>query len=463
MTSQNSVLGLGDAVTDDKTPFKSHDAEIPMAISEEKFNGDRLRWNKTTAGFFLLGVLASLPAAVTTTASNETFSGLTGLYEVVASASAAIISFGGPFLIRYVSYDQCTILCTVASLLSYIICTLPHPLGDGKENLAGPVIGTILAGFVYAFGTNVYLSVAAFFPAEAVLGLSVGSGFGIILGPLLYIGLEAAYKQSWRRTFLTLLSTVVIIPIVWWGLVDKTRRTAAERSRRESGSGRAVAENTQPLGDEAFAESSIGTTDEWSLQAHQAGNLKPGFGPKRSRLQLVFKRLVPKYVVPLFLCTSSATISSLGTSPSLQTLDRLRNKPEGDIQFQLGFLAYGTAQFLFSTFSSVYHIPLIWIWTGAEISLLAIGLVQLFYPFLTYYGVWIVVMFLVGGCVGGGVTNTNYKIARDFQRAGEPDEVRSFAMSFAGLGNFGGDAIGGALAILVQQLSTTRLVPGPRG
>jgi MFS family permease len=93
------------------------------------------------------------------------------------------------------------------------------------------------------------------------------------------------------------------------------------------------------------------------------------------------------------------------------------------------------------------------------VTILTIGVIQLFKPFLTYYGVWIVFLFLVGACVGGGVTNTNYKIARDFQRAGEPDEVRSFAMSFAGLGNFGGDAIGGALATMVQQLALQHLKP----
>jgi hypothetical protein len=41
-------------------------------------------------------------------------------------------------------------------------------------------------------------------------------------------------------------------------------------------------------------------------------------------------------------------------------------------------------------------------------------------------------MFLVGGFVGGSVTNTNYKIAEDFWRKGEPEDVRSFAMSIVG-------------------------------
>lgn len=78
--------------------------------------------------------------------------------------------------------------------------------------------------------------------------------------------------------------------------------------------------------------------------------------------------------------------------------------------------------------------PIIWIWTGTEIALTVIALIQIWHPFLTHFGVWFVIMFFVGGCVGGSVTNTNYKIAEDFRKAGEPDEVRSFANSYAGLG-----------------------------
>lgn len=122
-------------------------------------------------------------------------------------------------------------------------------------------------------------------------------------------------------------------------------------------------------------------------------------------------------------------------------------------------LSYDTAQFLFSILSALRPVPLVWIWTGTQVAVMVIGLLQLAYPFLTYYGVWIVMLFLTGACVGGGVTNINHKISDDFRRAGEEDEVRSFAMSFAGLGNFGGDALGGAFAVLVQQVATKALAP----
>ena len=89
-----------------------------------------------------------------------------------------------------------------------------------------------------------------------------------------------------------------------------------------------------------------------------------------------------------------------------------------------------------------------------------LGVVQLFRPFLRYYAVWAVLMFFVGGLVGGGVTNTNYKLADDFRKKGEPEEVRSFAMSYGGLGNFGGDAIGGGIAIAAEVLSIRNLARG---
>lgn len=89
--------------------------------------------------------------------------------------------------------------------------------------------------------------------------------------------------------------------------------------------------------------------------------------------------------------------------------------------------------------------------------IVVLSTVQLFEPFLTYFGVWIMFIFLIGGLVGGGVTNTNYKIADDFRRRGESEDVRSFAMSYGGLGNFGGDAVGGALAVVVQILATKHL------
>ena len=63
--------------------------------------------------------------------------------------------------------------------------------------------------------------------------------------------------------------------------------------------------------------------------------------------------------------------------------------------------------------------------------------------------------------MGGAVTNTNYKIAEDFRKSGESEDVRAFAMSYGSLGNFAGDAIGGALAVAVQTLAVAHLPVRP--
>ncbi|KAJ9150261.1 Protein BTN [Pleurostoma richardsiae] len=426
---------------------------------------------KVTTCFFLIGVLIGLPAMVTTTSANVMFAGITGVFEVCDSVVAAVVSFTTPFFAPYISYDTCTAVCIVASALSYITCTLPQPLsGVEPANKAGPVIGTMLAGFVYAFGTNIYLAVATFFPKEAVLALSVGSGFSVILGPAAYIGFMAAFEQDWRRSFLVFLPTVLGIPLIWWGLMDPSCRATADRSRvaslaksaPDSSSGDEA--NTSPVeltpsdAETATYPSRQSMGPRSTLRNNQS--IKTGFNPKRTRIGLLFKTILPKYVLPLIICTSAATLSMMGTAPALQSLRRFRSAPEGDLQFQLVFLSYGSAQFFFSSLAALRPIPVVWMWTGIQAALLVIGIIQLFRPFLTFYGAWVAVMFLVGGCVGGGVTNTNYWIAEDFRRAGEPDEVRSFAMSFAGLGNFGGDAVGAALGVMVQQLATKGLSPG---
>ncbi|CAH0056975.1 unnamed protein product [Clonostachys solani] len=397
-----------------------------------------------------------------TTAANQMFEGITGVYGICLSLTAAVSAFVGPMIAQYVPFDIVTIALTLASGLAYVISSLPSPLSNTGGNKTGPVIGTMLAGFVYAFGTQNYLAVAAFFPAEAVVALSVGSGLSIILGSGIFIALmEGAFEQDWRRCFLVFLPTTLGIPLVWWGLFDKQRRLAAELCRKQSLQKRRDTSSSSELetggtGDEQQRTVISSTVlDDNGLPR----NLRPGFGPNRTRTGLLFKTLLPNYVLPLIICTTCAILSLFGLAPILQDLERFKGAPKGDSEFQLVFFAYGSAQFLFSTLVIWKPIPNIWLWTGAEIVFTTMAIVQLWHPFLTYFGVWFVIMFMIGGCVGGSVTNTNYKIAADFQQAGEPDEVRSFANSYAGLGNFGGDALGGALGLVFQMAIAKHLSP----
>ena len=66
-------------------------------------------------------------------------------------------------------YDARVLVCFFASVLSCVACVL-------GSDVVGPSIGTVFAGFVYAFGTSLYLTVAAFYDQRTVIAFSAGSG-----------------------------------------------------------------------------------------------------------------------------------------------------------------------------------------------------------------------------------------------------------------------------------------------
>ncbi|RYC62002.1 hypothetical protein CHU98_g4214 [Xylaria longipes] len=420
-----------------------------------------------------------------TTAASAMFGEITGVYGICFSLAAAASAFAGPMLARYIPYDVSTIVLTLASALAYVICTLPHPLALGNSgNKAGPVIGTVLAGFVYAFGSQIYLSMAAFFPSEAIVALSTGSGLSIIFGSGIFIALmDRAFDQNWRKCFLVISPTALLIPVVWWRLFDAAGRQAAEQSRRQS------LQKSHPKWSTNSSQScdiEKPITDPLKVKDYEiVETTKPGFGAQRSRTGLLLKTILPRYILPLIICTTCAILCLFGLAPALQTLHRFPDAPAGDLEFELicecaggeppsdpighstdttlniTVFAYGSAQFIFSALVAIKPVPVIWIWTGIEVALTTIILLQIWYPFLKYFWGWWAIMFLVGGCVGGSVTNTNHKINKEFKEAGEPDDVRSFANSYAGLGNFGGDAIGGAIGLVIQLVVIKNLQPTP--
>lgn len=265
-----------------------------------------------------------------------------------------------------------------------------------------------------------------------------------------------AFENNWRRAILVFLPFAFVQPCIWWIMrssqsaitAEQTRRTA--RIREAERFANQIAPNSSVA--IAFSNSSIDETDE-----------KTGFGPGRTRIGLFWKTIVPQYVVPLLACTCGAMFVLSGLAPTFKDLNSFRNAPSGTLNYQLAFLVYGVAQFLFAGLTIFRALPIIWLWALAQLIVVAIGTTQLFYPFLTYYGVWLIFMFATGAVVGGGVSNTNYRVADDFRRRGEADDVRAFAMSYGGLGNFAGDVLGGGLAILVQKLVEEHIAVRTRG
>ncbi|KAL1967378.1 hypothetical protein VTN77DRAFT_3163 [Rasamsonia byssochlamydoides] len=382
-------------------------------------------------GFFFLGILVPAPTMVVVSGARLMFVGSTGISGVCLALPAAVTSFTVSFFVHYIPYSTRVLLNVILAMLSLAICT-------AGASIAGPVVGTVVAGFVYAFGSNTYLSAAAFYDQRTVIAFSIGTGMAAIVGPLIYIMFMAIFHDDWRMTYRVTIPLPALQLLLWWLVLSKKGRVLAEQTRAGCLS--------QDPRQHTDSETPSITVDE-----------RPGFGPERTRTGLFFKVILLRYVVPQTLCTMGALFALQGLVPTFLALRTFKAAPEGDLNYQLNFLIYGTATFIFSLVSMVRAFPQIWLWATMQWVLVTIGIIQLFVPFLNYFAVWIIFIFVIGGIVGGANTNTCYKIAEDFRRKGEPEVVRSFAMSYGVLGNFAGDAIGGGIAVLVQRVAESNL------
>ena len=282
-------------------------------------------------------------------------------------------------------------------------------------------------------------------------------GFSSMFGPSLYIAFMQAFDSNWRHSILLFLPFAFLQHPVWWFLLSARNRNAAEETRRTARKREAERLEIHQAAKSHIAMDgiAIAETATTSISDSEEGT---GFGPGRTRIGLFWKTIFPQYVIPLLMCTCGAMFIISGLAPTFGTLNTFKGAPSSDaLGFEIDYLLYGVGQFLGSGVAMFWKFPLIWLFALTQLILMVVAIIQLFAPFLTYYGVWLVVMFAVGTVVGGGVTNTNYKVADDFHGKGETEDVRSFAMSYGGLGNFGGDALGGGLAIIAQKLAVAHL------
>ncbi|KAI0319541.1 CLN3 protein-domain-containing protein [Amylostereum chailletii] len=377
--------------------------------------------------FFLFGVVVPLPTIVATSAARIMLVGITGVSGVSYAIPAALASFVTPMFVHHVPYPMRVGFNTAFSVLSLLVCTF-------GGLVAGPIIGTMLTGAVYGFGSNLYLATAAFYDQRTVIAFSIGTNLSCLLGPALYIPLMKGLDDDWKTTLRILAAVPAIQPIVWWVLLPAIGRADAERTRKAANALERTASDLEKRVDEA----------------------RTGFGPGRTRLGVFFRVIFPRYVLPLMLCTCGAFFTLEGLVPAFDTLRVFKLSPTGDLFYELNVLLYGSASFLFALIAIKRALPQIWLWAALEWTIAVLGIVQLFAPFLKYFPVWLCFIWAVGGIVGGSTTNTNYKVADDFRRSQDSEDVRAFAMSCAGFGNFAGDAVGGAFAVLVQNLADKR-------
>ncbi|EME46964.1 hypothetical protein DOTSEDRAFT_41505 [Dothistroma septosporum NZE10] len=404
----------------------------------------------------------TLPATITATAASSMFTGYTGVFEVCSSVVAAATSLANPFIMRRFTYRTQIYVCTAMTMLLYPVCTLPKPLGKGMaESEAGPAIGAMLGGFVHAFGYSAFSALAVFFPAEANLALSAGSGLAVIVGPALLIGFLAIFGQEWHRSLLVFISTGPLIFLVWRFLMDQSCIRTAEESRIASR--KAATTDSNDIESAAYAK---------SLDGEDATARQSDTPP--SRWRLFCRTILPKNLLAFILLSVAANVATMGCTPVLQNLSRFKAAPKGNLQFEIiceshftthllncqltcTVLISGVGNFVFSTVAAIWPKRNVWCWTALQMFLCVIGVIQLFVPFLTYYTVWVLVMFVIGGCCGVARTNCTYGLQEDFKN--RDDATRAFAQSHLGTGNFVGDAVGGGFAVMVERLAIRYLKP----
>ncbi|OJD35304.1 batten s disease protein cln3 [Diplodia corticola] len=413
----------------------------PLASSNSHQAGSARGWfRRDVIAFFLLGHTMALPMTILSTAAHSMFGGFTGVFMIVVSLSVIATAFPTPPILRFIPHWLRVALIFVGSCLSFYFSTLGEP-----KIPPGQISGTSMAATVHAFATCAFHETSAYFDPRTHAAFSTGSSSAVLVGPALYIGLMQAYDGKWRTVLLVCLCVAPLFPMVWWGLVPAQGRRAAEEGRRAARSKRRRTSTgtSTPVED---PEKDAGVTQTTPPTATSTS----GFGPERTRTGLFFKCLLPKYVVPQAITVLLGLVALFGLAPVFMYLYSFDKVPMGELQFQLCYLTYAFAAFLASTFTP--SIPL-WALSVGQALLLVLSLVNITHPFFTYYGVWIMIIFLHGAFVGAAVRNTSRKIDGDFRRRGEPEAVRAWAVSYGGgLGNVVGDFLGGACAIMVQRL-----------
>lgn len=173
------------AVTD-RVPIVETELESTRHDQGSLKDGWRAWFQKDVISFFFLGLIVSryhsatltsltchvqiaFPTMLVSTGANAMFPGVTGAFGVSLSCTAAVTAFTTPLFLHHINLHLRVVISLTASVLGMIVCTL----GRGST---GPVIGTCLAGFVYAFSTNAYLAIAAFYDPKTVRAFSSGSG-----------------------------------------------------------------------------------------------------------------------------------------------------------------------------------------------------------------------------------------------------------------------------------------------
>lgn len=121
---------------------------------------------------------------------------------------------------------------------------------------------------------------------------------------------------------------------------------------------------------------------------------------RQSRIGLLFRVVIPQYGIPLMLAIMGSELSITGFSTTFQKRHLFKLFPGGNLPFELTNLASGAGNVVFASISLYHALPYLWTWASIQLIIVFVAMTQFFHPFLGYFPVWLVFVFLTGGIEG---------------------------------------------------------------
>lgn len=144
-----------------------------------------------------------------------------------------------------------------------------------------------------------------------------------------------AFNNNWRSSLLVALPLPVLQALIWWTMLSRDGRHAAEKTRRLANV-RDTAGRPAPPKPPTNTDLERTVTSA-SATAATAGHGGQGFGPGtgRTRIGMFARVILPHYVLPLLLCMLGAMFTLQGLAPTFLTLNSFKVAPKGDLNWQL--------------------------------------------------------------------------------------------------------------------------------
>ncbi|KAF2429696.1 hypothetical protein EJ08DRAFT_697968 [Tothia fuscella] len=223
------------SVVDFERGVQAAPAPLTIHTVDTEETGWKSWFSRDIMGYFILGMLVPLPQMTIMSAARLMFPGITGIFGIALAVPAATAAYSLPFFAYHIPYNIVVVINIVVAILSLVTCTL-------GTSIAGPVVGTVLAGLGAAIGQYLYLAVAAFYPQRSVITFSIGTRVIFVVRAAMYMGFMAAFHDDWRLSIRIIAPLPLLHGLVYWLMLTPKGRKFAEETRRRSSNGLSGAE-----------------------------------------------------------------------------------------------------------------------------------------------------------------------------------------------------------------------------